>query len=88
MVSLATGLARTELEGWLVLNVGSAEAEEAWRLVAALVEAERDAVIDANAALRESWRGASKKYDVETFSLCLAEQLIRQWSGGKLPTAD
>ncbi len=88
LVSIATALARTQLEGWLVANVGSTEAEEAWRLVAALVEAERDAVIEANAALRESWRGASKKYDVETFSLSLAEHLFRQWSGGKLPTAD
>ncbi len=67
------------------MNVGSVEAEEAWRLIGNLIEAERDAVIEANAALRESWRGASKKYDVETFSVCLAEQLLRQWSGGNLP---
>ncbi len=66
-------------------HVGPDEAEEALRIVAALVEAERDAVIEANAALRESWRGASKKYDVETFSVCLAERLLRQWSGGNLP---
>jgi hypothetical protein len=84
-MTIATALARTELEGWLVLNVGSAEAEEAWRLVAAIIDAERDAVIEANAALRESWKLASTKYDVETFSRGLAEKLLRQWSGGNLP---
>ncbi len=79
---------RDELEGWLVTHVGPAEAEEAWRLINTLIDAERDAVIEANAALREGWKLSSTKFDVETYSRMLAERLFRLWTSGKLPTAD
>lgn len=42
---MSTRTAHAKLEGWLVLNVGSAEAEECLKIVGEIVSGERDACI-------------------------------------------
>lgn len=71
--------ARAQLEGWIVQHVGSKEAEELLVLVNDLVEAERDRVVETNAALRDGWMASTTNRDVEMFSLRLSEKLIHSW---------
>ena len=51
MALVTAANARAELEGWLVTHVGSAEAEEAWRLINNLINAERKSTATAENAV-------------------------------------
>lgn len=68
--------ALTDLQKWLVMNLGSHEAEQINILVARLIAEERTAVLRVNKELRDDW---SDDRGAEAFSLDLSKKLGELW---------